>query len=387
MLSSVQASKMAASAHAFMRGSTTRFYEWLETTPSIELPQGPPVWICGDCHVGNLGPIANADGEIEIQIRDLDQTVIGNPVHDILRLGLSLATAARGSDLPGLVTVRLIENLMEGYRSAFLPPSEQGIKIPLPAPIKVVMKRSAARSWKELAEDRLENADPTIPLGRRFWPIAKDEKKSIESLFQIKAISSLATRLKRRNDDEDVDVIDSAYWLKGCSSLGFLRYAVLLDVGRASRKGQDYCLVDIKEATKSVAHRNKDYELPKDDAERVLMGAKNLSPYLGERMVATQLMGKSVFIRELLPQDLKIELDQLSPETAMNVARFLANVVGEAHARQMDAETKRAWLKELNKGRSKTLEAPSWLWNSLVALMGLHEQAYLEHCRKYSTAL
>jgi tetratricopeptide (TPR) repeat protein len=24
------------------------------------LPEGPPVWICGDCHVGNLGPLALA---------------------------------------------------------------------------------------------------------------------------------------------------------------------------------------------------------------------------------------------------------------------------------------------------------------------------------------
>jgi uncharacterized protein (DUF2252 family) len=29
-----------------------------------------------------------------IKIRDLDQTVIGNPAHDIIRLALSLATAS-----------------------------------------------------------------------------------------------------------------------------------------------------------------------------------------------------------------------------------------------------------------------------------------------------
>jgi hypothetical protein len=41
--------------------------------------RGPPVWICGDCHVSNLGPLANAEAYVEIQIRDLNQTVIGNP--------------------------------------------------------------------------------------------------------------------------------------------------------------------------------------------------------------------------------------------------------------------------------------------------------------------
>jgi Uncharacterized protein conserved in bacteria (DUF2252) len=49
--------------------------------------------VCGDCHIGNLGPIADIDGSIDIRIRDLDQTVIGNRAHDLIRLGLPLATA------------------------------------------------------------------------------------------------------------------------------------------------------------------------------------------------------------------------------------------------------------------------------------------------------
>ena len=111
-------SKMARSAHAYVRGSTVKFYEWLELKAGKALPAGPPVWICGDCHVGNLGPVANLDGKVRIQIRDLDQTVIGNPVHDIVRLGLSLATAARSSDLPGVTTARMIEEVIAGYCDA-----------------------------------------------------------------------------------------------------------------------------------------------------------------------------------------------------------------------------------------------------------------------------
>jgi uncharacterized protein (DUF2252 family) len=95
---------MARSAHAYVRGNTLKFYEWLESSTGELLPQGPPVWICGDCHLGNLGPVADAEGRVQIAIRDLDQTVIGNPAHDLIRLGLSLATAIRGSDLPGVTT-------------------------------------------------------------------------------------------------------------------------------------------------------------------------------------------------------------------------------------------------------------------------------------------
>jgi len=110
--------KMARSAHAFVRGSTEKFYAWLESRGRCTFPEGPPVWICGDCHLGNLGPLADVKGRVLIQIRDLDQTVIGNPAHDLIRLGLSLASAARSSDLPGVTTARILEELITGYQHA-----------------------------------------------------------------------------------------------------------------------------------------------------------------------------------------------------------------------------------------------------------------------------
>jgi uncharacterized protein (DUF2252 family) len=35
--------KMAASAHAYVRGSTTRYYKWLEASNGTTLPAGPAV--------------------------------------------------------------------------------------------------------------------------------------------------------------------------------------------------------------------------------------------------------------------------------------------------------------------------------------------------------
>jgi uncharacterized protein (DUF2252 family) len=37
--------KMARSAHAYVRGNTLKFYEWLESSSGKSLPDGPPVWI------------------------------------------------------------------------------------------------------------------------------------------------------------------------------------------------------------------------------------------------------------------------------------------------------------------------------------------------------
>jgi hypothetical protein len=65
-----------------------------------------------------------------------------------------------------------------------------------------------------------------------------------------------------------------------------------------------------------------------------------------------------------LPQDLKIEIERLTVQDAMKAASFLAGVVGKAHARQMDDATRKGWFKELERNRTSTLEAPSWLWSS-----------------------
>jgi len=116
----------------------------------------------------------------------------------------------------------------------------------------------------------------------------------------------------------------------------------------------------------------------------VVEGARKMSPALGERMIAERFLEHGVFIRELLPQDLKLELDQMSIEEAIHISRYLAYVVGCAHARQMDDGTRKSWRSELNINRSKSLATPSWLWESVVQLRASHEAGYLEHCRKYA---
>jgi uncharacterized protein (DUF2252 family) len=376
-----QTLKMASSAHAYVRGSTVKFYEWLEQQKRGTLPEGPAIWICGDCHAGNLGPVAATDGRIAIQIRDLDQTVIGNPAHDIIRLALSLATASRGSDLPGVTTAHILEQVIDGYKAALR--QDADAIDDAPKSIQLVMRKSVARSWKHLAEERLEHQKPTIPLGTKFWALSRSERAAITVLFQTPPVRHLATSLKSRDDDAPVEVTDAAYWMKGCSSLGLLRFAVLLTIG--SGKKRDMALMDVKQAVAAAAPRYKRQKMPADQAERVVEGAMHLSPHLGRRMIAGKLDQHSVFIRELLPQDLKVEIEQLTVADAMKAASFLAGVVGKAHARQMDEATRKRWSRELDRHRSKSLDAPSWLWSSVVSLIGSHEVAYLDHCRKYAT--
>jgi len=372
--------KMARSAHAYVRGNTKNFYEWLGSTVGQAVPAGPAIWICGDCHAGNIGPIASAKGTIAIQIRDLDQTVVGNPAHDLIRLGLSMASAARGSDLPGVTTARMMEQLIEGYEQSFAPPADADEQ--WPEVVQAAMKTAMKRTWKDLAKERIEDTTPAIPLGKTFWPLAVEERDAIVALFATDAARRLVTGLRSRDDDAEIQVVDAAYWVKGCSSLGLLRYAVLVSVG--GKKGE-LCLIDVKEAVPALAPHSAEAEMPEDHAARVVSGAWHLSPALGDRMLAAKVLDRPVFVRELLPQDLKFDVADLTCEEAMRLSRFLAMVVGKAHARQMDEATRKQWQDELSGHRCRTLDAPSWLWASVVDLLATHERAYLEHCRRYAT--
>ncbi len=230
VLAAAQRLKMARSAHVYVRGNTADFYDWLRHLKRGHLPEGPPVWICGDCHVGNLGPLAHSDGRVEIQIRDLDQTVIGNPIHDLVRLGLSLASGARGSDLPGVTTARILEQIIEGYAGA-MEPSQTGEEgDDFPEAMRVAVKTARRRSWHHLAKERIENIKPTIPLGKRFWPLATDERSEITRLFEKDHVRQLATMQRSRKDNAPVDMLDAK------KRMQFARETSLLCAARRRRQ-------------------------------------------------------------------------------------------------------------------------------------------------------
>jgi uncharacterized protein (DUF2252 family) len=376
--------KMARDAHAYVRGSTQKFYEWLATSHGRALPEGPRIWICGDAHVGNLGPIARSNELVEIELRDLDQTVPGNPAHDLVRLALSLAMAARSSDLPGVVTARLIEELMAGYQEAFADP-ESAREPTRSAAVRFAVREALHRKWRHLHRERI-GKKPKFPLGKRFLPLDAEERREVLAFLNKERVRQLVTRLECREDDAKVRVLDAAYWVKGCSSLGLWRCAALVDIVGHDRESGGYSLLDLKEAVRPLAPVGDWADLPSHQGERVVSGARALAPALGERMLAGTVAGHSVFVRELMPQDLKLELEMFDDTEARATARALARVVGAAHARQLDAATRAEWSRELARAATRNLDAPSWLWSSVVDLIGIHERAYLEHCRRFALA-
>ena len=200
-------------------------------------------------------------------------------------------------------------------------------------------------------------------------------------LLDSTAVKSLILTLNKRSDKAKVELLDSAYWMKGCSSLGKLRYAALVHL--TGERKDKLSLIDIKEAVPSVAPSTDTGAMPTHHAQRVVTGARAMSPNLGDRMAAADLHDRPVVVRELLPEDLKLEIEQFSRREALGAARYLAFVVGRAHGRQMTHDVRLAWRRDLRE-RPSDLDAPSWLWRAVVGLIVKHEEAYLEHCRRYA---
>jgi len=369
--------KMARSSEAYIRGTTKLFYEWLDTR-SRSIPAGPAIWICGDCHLGNVGALADRDGKVAVQVRDFDQTVIGNPVHDLIRLGLSLASAARDSNLPGVTTARMLEALIAGYVGACVG-EETAPRLHPPKDIRKLLKRSLTRRWKNVAVENFQTDHPILPRNKRFWPLHRDERTAVRELCKEKALGKivLASESEERGQRK---FIDAAYWVKGCSSLGHLRCAVLL---RDGKRGP-VSLLDIKEAVHAAAPSAAGAKMPLDNARRIVAGAKALSPNLGDRMLETKIADTAVFVREIAPQDMKIEIGRLAGEELQAMAHYLGGVVGHAHGRQLDGQEWRSWAAELQRTVVDKPDAPSWLWSSVIDLLSIHDKAYLEHCRQYA---
>jgi hypothetical protein len=55
----------------------------------------------------------------------------------------------------------------------------------------VVLEQALKRRWRHLAEERIEDVKPVIPLGKRFWALSKRERRPIDDLFAGEQVREL----------------------------------------------------------------------------------------------------------------------------------------------------------------------------------------------------
>jgi uncharacterized protein (DUF2252 family) len=139
----------------------------------------------------------------------------------------------------------MLEGLMGGYQRAMAAPEHKTADhTHKPRDIQKLLNRSIRRHWQHLARERLADVNPMIPLGQKFWPPTHEELQAARAHFRGDAARDVLTRITTRRNDEHIDLVDLAYRIKGCSSLGRSRYAALVGFGKHHKDG--CCLVESK---------------------------------------------------------------------------------------------------------------------------------------------
>lgn len=390
-LATLRAWKMAVEVHAFVRARADLFYESLAAGLDEGIPGADPIWISGDAHGENLGAVADVHGNAMLDLNDLDETVRGWAAHDVLRLALDMTVASRSyEELRGVETVAIVAAVLEGYCEALFRRSADratGLQEP-PTQLRKLLQRTTRETRARLFDRRVPvvNGVRQFVHGPRYFPINKKERAAVVELISSPEVRTLVASLTDAAPDSEVQVIDSAFRVAGTGSLGCFRTAALVHVGKPKRRpGDEHLrLIDIKEALPARSIRHPDVTTPADDAERVVCGARALVPAFGDRMVAAEILGVRVVVRELMPQDRKVRLDVLKRGEAAPIARMLGAVIGRAHGRQMSPEVATEWASQLRPKGLAAGKPPEWLWAPLIELVAIHERAYLEHCAAFA---
>ena len=156
------------------------------------------------------------------------------------------------------VTARVVETLARGYEivlESHAARREFVLEKP-PAQVLEILRAAGRRSRKQLFTDRLGKHPSVIPMGKRFWPLTTQERIAVEDLVATQKVRKLVTGLASRHDNAPVKLVDAAYWVKGCSSLGLWRCAAIVEVGGSKKRGKEeggdgealkLALIDIKE--------------------------------------------------------------------------------------------------------------------------------------------
>ena len=144
------------------------------------------------------------------------------------------------------------------------------------------MKRAVKRTSKRLLDERLGGSRKRFKLGSRFWQLAADERDAVRQLVEQEPVRRLITRLEDRDAQAPVRLVDAAFWVKGCSSLGLWRVAALVEFREPGDNkksgGSSLALLDIKQAVEPSAPWAPGLNPSLAPGMRVLSGAQRLAP-------------------------------------------------------------------------------------------------------------
>ena len=319
--------EMCKSPFAFFRGTAHLFWEDIAAR-SGALPDGPPVWACGDLHFENFGSFQGDNGLSYFDLNDFDEAALAPATWEVSRFVASAYVAAPSLNLTRPKITELVESFLDAYQAALGDGKARWIERATASGMVRTLLRRVSKQTRAM----LLNSRTTMKKGKRRIRIDGRHALPITESQRTNVTRRLDNFAKSQPDPDFFRVLDVARRVAGLGSLGLERYIVLV---RGDRDGN--AILDTKQAAPSSLARFERLRQPawKSEADRVVAVQQRMQAVAPALLHAKKIGRGGYVLHELQPTSDRLSLDDArgNPRHLRSAARAMGRVTAWAQLR------------------------------------------------------
>lgn len=285
----------------FLRGTCHLFYEQL---PEAKwLAKAPPVWVCGDLHLENVGSYKGDNRLVYFDLNDFDEGALAPASWELVRLLTSVHMAAGSLHLSDAQADHLCRDFLDTYAAELRSGKARWVERDMATGmVGDLLQGLRGRLRPPFLDSRTIRKGKHRSLridGRRALPVTDKQREKVVALIDSMASREDTPRFYR--------VLDVARRIAGTGSLGVDRFAILVE-GKGSPDGN--YLLDLKQARPSSLVPHLDVRQPawRTDAERVVAVQARMQAISPAFFRAVDMGRKSYVLRGLQPSEDRLAL-------------------------------------------------------------------------------
>ncbi|WP_201313841.1 DUF2252 domain-containing protein [Dyella sp. EPa41] len=285
----------------FLRGTCHLFYEQL---PEAKwLAKAPPVWVCGDLHLENMGSYKGDNRLVYFDLNDFDEAALAPSSWELVRLLTSVHMAAGSLHLSPAQADHLCRDFLDTYAGELRAGKARWVERDMATGmVGELLDGLRGRLRPPFLDSRTIRKGKHRSLridGRRALPVTDKQRDKVAALIDGIAAREDKPRFYR--------VLDVARRIAGTGSLGVDRFAILVE-GKGSPDGN--YLLDLKQARPSSLAPYLELRQPewRTDAERVVAVQARMQAISPAFFRAVTMGRKSYVLRGLQPTEDRLAL-------------------------------------------------------------------------------
>jgi uncharacterized protein (DUF2252 family) len=342
----VRYGRMSVSPFAFYRGAALPMAADLATVPV----SGLRTQLCGDAHLSNFGMFASPERDLDFDVTDFDETLVGPWEWDLLRLAASLVVASRvrGFDAHKArravrSAVRSYQTRMQGY-AAMRAIDVYYAKVDAAAILDFVDVRARPYLRSTIKSAAHHDALHELP---RITEVAGGQRRILdrppvivhpEGLTMPLAESAVTRYRESLQEDRRVlldryQLVDSALKVVGIGSVGLGAYVALLE----GASEDDPLFLQVKEAEASVLERFLEPSPYPSHGERIVTGQRRLQS-TSDVLLGWTIgeLGRHLYVRQLQDEKGSAVVEAMTPDDLATWGELAAWALARGHANTGD---------------------------------------------------